>query len=185
MQWESAIDAYLAWQLDREATAWRWREGEVKIDFKLDLENGESVRLEGRIDRVDHKQGVEESAVIDYKARAFGALQKKLKDAGEDVQLPVYVALAEARNPDRKVTEASYLSIERESVKAVGYPDAESAGQHHVYRLQTMFEALHAGAALPAQGVESACQYCEARGLCRRDYWIDTDAVGTTGAGNE
>ena len=185
LQWESAIDAYLAWQLDREATAWRWREGEVKIDFKLDLENGESVRLEGRIDRVDHKQGVEESAVIDYKARAFGALQKKLKDAGEDVQLPVYVALAEARDPDRKVTEASYLSIERESVKAVSYPDAESAGQHHVYRLQTMFEALHAGAALPAQGVESACQYCEARGLCRRDYWIDTDAVGTTGAGNE
>jgi len=140
------------------------------------------VRLEGRIDRIDNRysdaSAPGESGVIDYKARAFGLLQKKLKEPGEDVQLPVYIALAEAHDPERRVTEASYLSIERESVKGAAYPDAESAGHHHVHRLQIMFEALHAGAALPAQGIEPACQYCEARGLCRRDYWVDIESPG-------
>ena len=26
-------------------------------------------------------------------------------------------------------------------------------------------------AALPAQGTEAVCRYCEARGLCRKNYW--------------
>ena len=178
LQWESAMDSYLSWQFDREAKGWHWRDGEVKAGFQLDLESGESVRLEGRIDRIDDKHDATESAVIDYKARAFSLLQKKLKEPGEDVQLPVYVALAEAKNPERIITEASYLSIERENIKPAIYPDAESAGQQHVHRLQTLFEALYAGAALPAQGIESVCQYCEARGLCRRDYWIDNKPPG-------
>ena len=30
---------------------------------------------------------------------------------------------------------------------------------------------LRAGAALPPLGEGSACEYCDARGLCRRDQW--------------
>ena len=30
---------------------------------------------------------------------------------------------------------------------------------------------LRAGAALPPLGAGSACDYCDARGLCRRDHW--------------
>ena len=177
LQWESALDDYLKWQLDRERTGWRWRDGEVKAGFPILLENGERIQLEGRIDRVDDKwdtsADANESAVIDYKARPYSALSKKLKEPGEDVQLPVYVALLESLDPARKVVEASYLSIERQSVRPASYPDAESSGQHHVMRLQNLFEAMFAGRALPAQGIDSACQFCEARGLCRRDYWVD------------
>jgi ATP-dependent helicase/nuclease subunit B len=39
-----------------------------------------------------------------------------------------------------------------------------------------MFEALHNQAPLPAQGVEKVCQFCKARGLCRRDYWLNSVA---------
>ena len=149
----------------------------MKAGFPIELGNGERIQLEGRIDRVDDKLNDNESAVIDYKARAYSVLNKKLKEPGEDVQLPVYVALLESIVPERKIVEASYLSIERQQVRPVPYPDAESSGQHHVIRLQNLFEAMFAGQALPAQGIDSACQYCEARGLCRRDYWLDTIAV--------
>jgi ATP-dependent helicase/nuclease subunit B len=30
---------------------------------------------------------------------------------------------------------------------------------------------LRAGATMPALGEGSACEYCAARGLCRRDHW--------------
>jgi ATP-dependent helicase/nuclease subunit B len=35
----------------------------------------------------------------------------------------------------------------------------------------TMYDALHDGSRLTAQGVDAVCEYCEVRGLCRRDYW--------------
>jgi ATP-dependent helicase/nuclease subunit B len=30
---------------------------------------------------------------------------------------------------------------------------------------------LRAGAGLPALGEGAVCDYCDARGLCRRDHW--------------
>ncbi len=175
LQWESAIDAYLSWQLTREEQGWRWHAGEFKNGFSWPLENGESFRLEGRLDRIDQRvfDGVKQTAVIDYKARAASALQAKLKSAGEDVQLPVYAALAEAAHPDYQVTEAAYLSVERNHVKQVAYPEPHDIGEAHVVRLNAMFEALHKQAPLPAQGVEKVCNFCEARRLCRRDYWLN------------
>jgi len=32
---------------------------------------------------------------------------------------------------------------------------------------------LSEGAAMPALGEGSACEFCEARGLCRRDHWAE------------
>ncbi len=173
LQWESAIDAYLQWQGEREAGGWHWQAGELTSGFNLELEGGQVLRIEGRIDRMDQRivESVAESAVIDYKARAHSLLKNKLKDPGEDVQLPVYVALAEAAHPERAVTEAAYLSIERNGVKPAVYPDAQHAGQTHVLRLQRVFEQMHAQTPLPAQGIDQVCEYCEARGLCRRDHW--------------
>jgi len=183
LQWESAIDSYLNWQLKREEQGWRWRAGEFESGFSLALENGESFRLEGRLDRIDQRlsEGKSQTAVIDYKARAATALQAKLKSAGEDVQLPVYAALAEAAYPDFEVAEAAYLSIERNAVKQIAYPDADNMGEAHVTRLQTLFEAMHVAAPLPAQGVENVCKFCEARGLCRRDYWLNSVKVNSDG----
>jgi len=34
---------------------------------------------------------------------------------------------------------------------------------------------LRQGAAMPALGEGVACEYCEARGLCRRDHWASVD----------
>ena len=178
LQWESAIDSYLGWQLAREADGWRWQSGELASGFGIELDDGGALRIEGRIDRLDQRTGAAsaESAVVDYKARSVTQLRDKLKNPGEDVQLPVYIALAEAAHPERTVSEAAYLSIMRNEVELAPYPDAAAAGQAHIIRLQQLFEQMHAQAPLPAQGIDSICSYCEARGMCRRDYW-------NTGAG--
>ncbi len=176
LQWESAIDDYLAWQTAREGAGWRWHAGELKNGFPMLLDNGATVNIEGRLDRVDWRDEFG-MAVIDYKARAVTTLQAKLKRPGEDVQLPVYTALAEASMPEREVNEAAYLSIERGGVKALAIDDAHDAAQENVVRLEQILVALHAGAPMPAQGVEAVCNFCEARGLCRRDYWLQGGSV--------
>jgi len=38
-------------------------------------------------------------------------------------------------------------------------------------RLAASIRAMRAGAPLPAQGIESVCEYCEFGGLCRREDW--------------
>ncbi len=169
LQWESAIDTYLAWQVKREAEGWRWQAGELKSGFEFMLDNGEMLRVEGRIDRLDLNG--EHAGVIDYKARNPGALKQKLNQAGEDVQLGVYAALAEAINPEQGVSDAAYLSIDRDKVEKISHPDAETAGADNMQRLHIMFDALYAGARLPAQGADSVCERCAVRGLCRKDYW--------------
>ena len=38
-------------------------------------------------------------------------------------------------------------------------------------RLTALFQAIDAGAPLPANAIEGVCAWCEMRGLCRRDHW--------------
>jgi ATP-dependent helicase/nuclease subunit B len=173
LQWESAIDSYLDWQLKREAEGWRWQAGELAGGFDLPLDNGETLRVEGRIDRLDLNDASDkQTGVIDYKAREEKPLRDKLKRPGEDVQLAVYATLAEAKHPERTVTEAAYLAIMRNNVKSINYPEPQTAGAENIERLSGMWNALYDGAALPAQGVDAVCQRCAMRGLCRKDYWL-------------
>jgi ATP-dependent helicase/nuclease subunit B len=106
--------------------------------------------------------------VVDYKARAVKPLQDSLQVPGEDVQLAVYTLLW-----GDAVTEAMFLSVDRGEVKAVPSEDIQVLAQATSTRLAAMFDSLAAGARLRAQGTEAACEYCEARGLCRKDHWHD------------
>lgn len=205
LQWESAIDAYLDWQIAREggrtgardgASArdgtsagngtsaddgtstgngtsedWQWQAGELAGAIDLPLENDQTIRLEGRLDRLDRHRDDRQSSVIDYKARAVTVLKAGLAQPGEDVQLGVYAALAEAAHPERVVAEAAYLAIARDEVQTVAHPIPRQAGEASVVRLQEIFLALYDGAPLRAQGAEKICGRCAVRGLCRKDYW--------------
>ena len=67
-----------------------------------------------------------------------------------------------------------YVSLDDERVLAVSAGDEEvalmAAADAQGQRLQTVVASIYAGARLPAQGVDNVCQWCEMRGLCRRDY---------------
>jgi ATP-dependent helicase/nuclease subunit B len=166
LRWETLIPGYLDWQIAREQAGWHWREGEAERILDLPLPEGKSLRLKGRLDRID-QDAEGRLGVIDYKTQSKKTLADKLKVPGEDVQLPVYAALARG-----KVGEALFLGLDKDSVEALPFKeDIADAVDDAVERLALLFGRIHEGAPLPAQGAETACAWCEMGGLCRRDHW--------------
>ena len=163
-RWKALIPEYLDWQRGRESEGWSWQAGEVERSVEIRTPAGATVTLRGRLDRVD--RGTAGAAVIDYKTRTRKALQDSLELPGEDVQLPVYALLW-----DEPVAAALYLSFERDGVSAVELEDVREAADAARARLADMHDALSAGGKLRAQGIEQACEYCDVRGLCRRNHW--------------
>lgn len=165
LRWESRIEGYIQWQKQREQEGWHWQEGEKKSERDFQLPCGSLVTLYGRLDRIDRKDG--ELAVLDYKTESPQSLKEKQKSSGEDVQLASYALLL-----GDDVSETAFVSLEEE-----GEPKtlnaATSNTEEEAQRFVAIFDALHQGAQLPAQGIEKACAYCEMRNLCRRDYWPD------------
>lgn len=159
LRWQQAIPAYLEVQLKSEAEGWRYQRGEVP--FELPLTDG--LMLYGRIDRVDARGN--ENKVLDYKMMDAGRLRNKLREPGEDVQLACYAHVYEA-------DEAAFISIEKDKVIPVAVPqDLPELVQANIERLKEVFSQIGNGIAMPANGVDEACTYCEMRGLCRKAEW--------------
>ena len=162
LRWQQQIPAYLDWQLDNEQGGWRYLAAEQPFAVEV---TGD-LTLHGRIDRVDSRSDDPDAVcVLDYKTQAIAKLKNKLKDAGEDVQLACYAHA-------RAASAAAFVSLEGDKVLAVAPPhDVAELVQLNIARLGTVFEQMHAGAALPANGVDTACAYCEMQGLCRKAEW--------------
>jgi len=159
-KWEKIQPAYLDAWLAHAAAGWRYASGETDFTTSLSVAGLGEIVLHGRVDRVDEKGDAR--YVIDYKTGAAQGLKKKLKDPAEAVQLPFYAWLCEAA--------AAYLPINEVPVAALEL-DGETDVEAIVRRLPELLEAIAAGAALPASGVDAVCKYCEARGLCRKGMW--------------
>ena len=166
LRWEKRLPAYLAWQREHEAQGWRWTAAETRVAHKLSLRDGAMLEFYGRIDRVDLNESGE-AALLDYKTQTVKAIRDRLP---EDVQLPAYALL------HGNAVQAAYVALDDEKLQAVSAVDANQVGaltrlaQAHGERLQNAFDALRAGAQMPAHGVDGVCRYCEMRGLCRRDH---------------
>ena len=90
----------------------------------------------------------------------------------EDTQLAFYAALVGA---------TSRLPVQRAATSRSTRPAASRCAQHTdvaddaptrcVDGIADDLRRLRDGAGLPPLGEGSACEYCEARGLCRRDHW--------------
>jgi ATP-dependent helicase/nuclease subunit B len=158
-RWNKTLPAYLEWQLNSEAEGWRYVQAESEFNLELD-----GVILRGRIDRLDRKGG--ETRVLDYKTQSDALLRNKLKEPGEDVQLACY-AFAE------QAGEAIFVSLDNGKVRSVqAKQDIGQLADLTVKRLEQVMQAMQAGAALPANGIDAACAYCEIQGLCRKGEWL-------------
>lgn len=165
-RWQPLIPEYVGWQCAREAEGWHFHAGEAHKELKIVTPHGRTLMLRGRLDRVDAGRD-DAVSVIDYKTQRQEILRRKVAVPGEDVQLPVYALLWGG-----PVAAALFLSLEREGVKAVALSeDVNALACATRERLGLLHDALHEGAALPAQGVDAVCQYCEMDGLCRRSHW--------------
>jgi ATP-dependent helicase/nuclease subunit B len=83
------------------------------------------------------------------------------------VQLSVYAALLAD-----DAQEAFFLALDNKQARAIALDESALADVGRaIERLKNIFSRLRSGAPLAAQGIESACRWCELQGLCRKQYW--------------
>ena len=177
------VDLYVRWLREREAQGWRWRDGEVELTARPAAFG--AVELVGRIDRIDAAASADgdakAAALIDYKTGSVQRLQAAARDRLEDTQLAVYSALARASGRVVGPVHAYYLAIDDpRQLHLVEHADVQASAQTLLEGLAGELERMREGAGLPALGEGATCEYCEARGLCRRDDWptVSTDDDG-------
>jgi ATP-dependent helicase/nuclease subunit B len=160
--WPQVREGYLA-----ELSAFEAREGvrfeSAETDHEVTLE---TVRLFGRIDRIDRLPDGRRM-VMDYKTEAHANLKSRVKLPMEDTQLAFYAALLQDDN-----TRAAYVHVgERGETQWVEQSEVLVARDALVQGVQDDLRRIGEGAHLQALGEGQACEYCAARGLCRKDFW--------------
>lgn len=157
---------YLAWLAETEASGQRFAAGEVDRDCRPFAAPLDGVVIKGRIDRIDEAPAG--TWLLDYKTGDAKALKEKVQARLEDTQLATYALLSGA-DP---ALQAAYLVLDDGKGVAVLPHDAVSATALALRDgLQADLGQLRDGAPLPALGEGRLCDFCEARGLCRKDDW--------------
>lgn len=175
---------YLPWLAEREAAGWSYLAGELPAEVAPKGLGG--LRLRGRIDRIDlrRSKGALTWQLLDYKTGAVAGLKDKLKDPLEDTQLAFYAAqlitggLAQLALPPEAQLQAAYVALdERAGMAWLPHPEVAVSAQALLDGLAEDWSRLSAGAPMRALGEEPVCGHCEARGLCRRDHWWNSDGA--------
>ena len=170
IEWETLIPSWIDWHIQREQSGWVFHDGEKQVGFDLQTRFGD-IRVSGFVDRLDiHPQdGVE---VIDYKFSSKNSITKKKNNLKDDPQLVIYAKAVNGHDMvDRQpATIASWVSVKEEDAR-VELDDL----QEHMNQLPTQMiadiESLWGGAPMAASAPDSICQYCQARGVCRKGMW--------------
>jgi ATP-dependent helicase/nuclease subunit B len=111
--------------------------------------------------------------LLDYKTGDPKALKEKLAAPLEDTQLATYALLSGAQAG----LQAAYLVLDDgKGIALLPHANVSETAQALREGLQADLIAVRDGAPLPALGEGRLCDFCEARGLCRRDDWAPTPA---------
>lgn len=186
LAWPALRDAYLGWLEGHEQQGWRFVAGEEGAE-----RDSGGLPLKGRLDRLDKNDGSNAEFILDYKTGSRSALKKRTTLDAEDVQLPFYALLRGMPAGAR----AGYLSLS--TSRSEGKPELfeyggqpSGRGKDAVQRTPDELAALlheraeqllhgmtddtqriDAGAPLRPLGAGKVCEWCPARGLCRKDWW--------------
>ena len=172
------VPRYIAWLHQRDAAGATWLDAERSLTVQPP-EWG-AVQMHGVIDRVDFvdADGVPTTQLIDYKTGQAAALRDAVK-RGEDTQLPFYAALMAAQSDAPGDLAAMYLMLdENDKIQVIAHDDVQASAAALVEGVGRDLVRLAAGAAMPALGEGRACEFCDARGLCRRDHWTSAAELG-------
>lgn len=162
--WPRVREGYLDWLVGHEAAGLQYVEGERWQEQPL----GE-VTLVGRLDRMD-RAATGAVMVIDYKTEASGVTRQRIKEPYEDTQLAFYAALL-----PHDTLRAAYVNVgEREGTTLFEQEDVVAVRDALLEGIVGDLQRIAAGASLPALGEGRVCDYCAARGLCRRDFWSES-----------
>lgn len=172
----SVLAAYANWHEAQTQAGWQTQAVEQTFSLNLSLPSDDekavpvaTIRLYGQLDRVDRlrSEGQTQWRVIDYKTSSVSSLSSKVRAPLEDTQLAFYAALLDQWSD---AIEALYLSLDRE-VKAVAHADVKDSAQQLLDGLRDDLTRIYQGQTLPALGEGQVCDFCDARGICRKDHW--------------
>jgi ATP-dependent helicase/nuclease subunit B len=166
--WPQVRNSYLLWLAQHEAEGWQFDQSELTRNLAHDgIES--SIELKGRLDRVDRlSRGPEAGTayVLDYKTESTSVSKERVKNPLEDTQLAFYAALLGEDD-----IHAAYVNVAERSTVSTAQLDIMPARDALLAGISTDVQRIHAGHTLPALGEGAACDYCAARGLCRKDMW--------------
>lgn len=170
IEWETLIPDWVNWHIEREEAGWVFHDGEKPVGFDLATNFG-SIRVSGFVDRLDihPERGVE---VIDYKYSSKNSINKKKSNIEDDPQLVIYAKAVDGDDIVNRqtVSNASWVSI-KEANTAIQVEDLSKHMNELPAQMIADIEALWGGSPVIASAPDSICQYCQARGICRKGMW--------------
>ncbi|QWE26018.1 PD-(D/E)XK nuclease family protein [Polynucleobacter sp. AP-Ainpum-60-G11] len=183
--WQKQIPSFIHWQLEREAQGWQFHDAEVKVGFDLpftDVDGNERhIRIEGYADRFDVSiHDSKAASVIDYKNQNLTKVEWRSEAVLDDPQLLIY---ARASNESKKISGREVNAAEWVALKADVKKEGDEAArtvaieampelmQEFSEQMTEDVQSLWSGKPLKAFAPDSVCQYCEARGICRKGMW--------------
>lgn len=159
--WPAVREGYLQWLATHEAQGAVFSTGETAHTQPLG-----DIQLVGRIDRIDTLPHGE-LMVLDYKTEPGAKTKARVKDPLEDTQIAFYAALL-----PNDTLRGGYINVgERDGTSLSEQNQLVEARDALLDGIQTDIQRIRDGAALPALGEGTACDFCQARGLCRKDFW--------------
>ena len=159
--WPRVRAGYLDWLGDHQQAGHVFAQAEVWKEMRLG-----PVTLVGKLDRVD-RQKDDTLLVMDYKTENQYVTSERIKAGNEDTQLAFYAALFDVDN-----IAAAYVNVgEKEETKAYPQPDIVMLRSQLADGILEDLQGIAQGQPMPAMGEGFACEYCAARGLCRKDFW--------------
>jgi ATP-dependent helicase/nuclease subunit B len=166
--WPAVRDGYLQWLAGHEASGAAFDESEPWKELPLG-----QLQLVGRLDRIDRMPDGQ-AFVIDYKTESAAVTKERVKDPAEDTQLAFYAALLAD-----DTLRAAYVNVGEKSsgTQTVEQPLVGPARDVLVAGILDDFTRIAEGAPLPPLGEGAVCEYCAARGLCRKDFWADAAPI--------
>ncbi len=165
--WPRLRDGYLDWLAEFEATGAHFVSAETWHEMGLG-----PITLIGRIDRIDASASTQDAPafLLDYKTESPIKTKERLKNPLEDTQIAFYAALL----PDDSL-RAAYLNLnEKDGTQLIEQADVVDTRDTLITGILDDMQRIANGAVLAALGEGVACDYCAARGLCRKDFWEQT-----------
>jgi ATP-dependent helicase/nuclease subunit B len=159
--WPRVREGYLQWLGAHEASGARFVEAEAWKEMSLG-----PLTLVGKIDRVDCLADGS-ALVIDYKTESASTTALRIKEPMEDTQLAFYAALL-----SDDTLAGAYVNVgEKDGTRSHVQTDIVNLRDQLLEAIATDMAQIGQGAAMAALGEGKACEYCAARGLCRKDFW--------------
>ena len=186
--WQKQIPSFVDWQLQRELAGWQYFDGEVKVGFDLPFQDADGnlkmIRIEGYADRYDvHVDDSKRASVIDYKNQRFERVKVRAAHILDDPQLLIYARAANEGQESHKlrghqVEQAEWVALkadiskgEQKAARSQEVADMPEMMQQFSAQMTEDIEQLWAKKPMQAFAPEGVCQYCEARGICRKGIW--------------